>query len=97
MVLKNLAAATCFSHAELVQKKNKGARNLPANARVLRDDSYVPFNSVLQTKDYREVKAIDLTEIKKRISSGFYNSAAVNDDLAEVFSNILGKTFSTTA
>lgn len=97
MVVKNLAAANCFSRSELVQKKNKGVRNLSAQARVLHEDSYISFNSILHSKDYGEVKAKDLSEIKKRISSGFYNSAAVNDDLAEVFSGIFGNSLSVRA
>ncbi|MCL2844039.1 MAG: hypothetical protein FWE23_01100 [Chitinivibrionia bacterium] len=92
MLVKNLAATGYFSYLELAHNRDKSAKVVSSSARILREDSYIPSNSL-----HSEVKAKDLSEIKNRISSGFYNSTAVNDDLTECFSSIFKKTLSTTA
>ncbi|MGM0461350.1 MAG: hypothetical protein ACQEQ4_02900 [Fibrobacterota bacterium] len=38
--------------------------------------------------DSHSVQAHDLSEIRARIKSGFYNTDVVNEDLSEAFSNL---------
>ena len=92
MSVNSIAASGYFSYLDLVQnKQNKNDRFVPSSARTLREDAYIPSGSS-PLRDLSGVKARDLNEIKNRISSGFYDSVAVADDLTEAFSGIFRKT-----
>jgi hypothetical protein len=91
MLVKTLASANYFSHTSPVNRKdNRATGSAVKKTSFGHNDSYIPSKSI---KELEDVKAKNLTEVKKRIDAGFYNSSAVNDDLTEVFSNIFKKTF----
>ena len=84
MLIENITPKNYVSRTAFAKRKEN---SVPSNSAFGPDDRYIPsFPS-------KEVKAKDLSEIKERIKSGFYNSSAVDDDLTEVFSEIFKKAF----
>jgi len=86
MLVKNLTSANYFSSSNLAKSKKAGlSEDISAVKRTgfSRGDVYIPSAD--------GVKAKNLSEIRTRISSGFYNSNEVNDDLTEFFSNVFKK------
>ncbi|MDR0303328.1 MAG: hypothetical protein LBH98_00940 [Chitinispirillales bacterium] len=94
MLLDNIYSTNYFSQTNSVKKEFKDLSNAKQAAKKTafeHDDYYTPS---IQEKSVESVKAKNLSEIKNRINSGFYNSQSVNDDLTEVFTEIFKKTFS---
>lgn len=96
MLVESIISANYFSHKNLVKRKeDKDFDDNSGHDSVFgRPDAYIPSNPSKNVKLEEEVKAKDISEIKKRIASGFYESSAVNDDLTEAFSEIFKKVFS---
>ena len=89
MLVKNLASTNYLASANLVKiRENKNAESVSKKSSFGHNDSYIPSNSM---EEVIEVKAKNLSEVRDRITSGFYNSTEVNDDLTEVFSGIFKK------
>ena len=85
MLVKSMASTNYFSQANSVKRKDN--EDFGEKLRKKRDfgqsDTYISSNS-----------SKDISEIKNKIASGFYNSGAVNDDLTEAFSQLFKKAFS---
>ncbi|MCL1946503.1 MAG: hypothetical protein FWF51_05025 [Chitinivibrionia bacterium] len=89
MLVNNLVSANYFSSVEPVRRKDdKVAESTSKKTNFGHNDAYIPSNFAV---DVAGVKAKDLTEIKNRIATGFYDSVDVNEDLTEVFSGIFRK------
>jgi hypothetical protein len=88
MLVENLISTNYFSHTDYVGKKTDkvhgDVKKHTKESAFVHGDAYIPSSAAVQN----DLKAKDLSEIKGRIKSGFYNSTAVNEDLTEAFSNI---------
>ena len=97
MLIENIATANYFANSafgkQKEEKSGNGVISVKKNA-FGHDDSYVSSKRVGQIEASDDIKAKNLSEVKTRIVSGFYNSPAVNDDLTDVFTEIFKKTFS---
>jgi len=96
MLIEKIASANYFAisaFGKQKEEKSGGVLSVKKNA-FGHDDSYVSSKQIEQIKPSEDVKAKNLSEVKNRIVSGFYNSSAVNDDLTDVFTEIFKKTFS---
>jgi len=96
MLVELVASKSYFSHSDTVKRKENrhSDSDLRTNASFGHADTYIKSNSLNAIKSSDDNKAKDLSEVKKRIASGFYDSSAVNDDLTEAFSQIFKKAFS---
>ncbi len=90
MRLEQIGAYGYGAQLSRVQRKNSGEstdekKGNSSKKGIVREDAYIP------TGPTPRVKASSLDEVQERISSNFYNSDLVNEDLTEVFSKLLDR------